>query len=395
TNGQVLQIGQTYTMSATPETGWLFADWSGGVSETSPALTFVMASNLVIIATFVEAGTPEPFTPIAGVFHGLYLEENFTDVTHAGFFTLTIGRDGRYGGTLHVAGKKHSARGRFAADGKATNSISTAAAGVLTVIWEADLDEPDIISGNVGDGAWVAPLYGDRDVFTSANPAPQAGKYTLIIPGTAGATESPVGDGYATVTVAANGTIRLKGKLADGTALVQNVPISKNGDWSLYDSLCGGRGVLLGWLRFADDGGNDLAGTLRWIKPAIAGGALYPAGFAVNSDAVGSHYLRPTGSDSVLQITDGLVILNGGNLPDSSNPETFGPKSKLVNNGPNTLKLIFTPASGLFRGTFKEAGTTQTIPLRGAVLQKQNVGSGYGIGEDQSGWIFFQTVPPP
>jgi hypothetical protein len=96
----------------------------------------------------------------------------------------------------------------------------------------------------------------------------------------------------------------------------------------------------------------------------------------------------------MLQITDGIVTLNGGNLPFSINPVTFGPSSKLVNDGPNTLKLTFTPASGLFSGTFKKTGTSKTYNIKGAVLQKQNYGSGYAPGSDQSGRVVFQAGSP-
>ena len=132
---------------------------------------------------------------------------------------------------------------------------------------------------------------------------------------------------------------------------------------------------------------------MRWIKPARPGGKLYPAGFAVDSDVIGSRYTPPIAPENMLQITDGEVILNGGNLPDSTNPVMFGPNSRLVNNGPNTLKLNFAPASGTFSGTFKEAGTTRIYPIKGVVLQRQNYGAGYAPGADQSGRVVFQAAP--
>jgi hypothetical protein len=110
-------------------------------------------------------------------------------------------------------------------------------------------------------------------------------------------------------------------------------------------------------------------------------------------DAIGSHYTPPTGGQSVLQLTDGFVMLMGGELPDIANPVTLGPKSTLTNNGLNTLKLKFTPASGLFSGTFKEAGTTKVFPIKGVVLQRQNTASGYAPGARQNGRVSLQAVP--
>jgi hypothetical protein len=392
TNGQVLQIGSNYTLIATPGAGSIFANWSGGVSESSSTLNFMMQSNLVIVANFVVRGTG-PFVPVAGVFSGLFFETNQVQADHSGFFTLRMTSAGKYFATLRTAGKKYLPHGRFSDDGRATNRIARAGASALTVIWEAHLQDSDLLSGSVSDGQWVAPLLGDRDIFNAGNPAPQAGRYTLIIPGTPGATDSPAGDGYATAVIDASGVVRLKGKLADGTPLVQNVAISKNGTVPLYGSLYNGRGVLLGWVQFADDGANDVSGTLRWIKPSLPSSKLYPAGFGVSSIAIGSRYTAPTGIDSVLQITDGVIILGGGDLPDSINPVTFGPNSKLVNNGPNALKLTFVPASGRFNGTFQETGTTMVFAIRGVVLQRQNIGSGYAPGTDQSGRVVFQAAP--
>jgi hypothetical protein len=139
TNGQSLQIGQSYTIVATPADGWVFANWSGGVSGSDPTLTFVMESNLVIVANFVPQGGNTPFVPVAGVFHGLFFEPGLSDATHAGFFTLKLNSAGRYNAAVRTRGRRFNARGQFASDGRATNHLGRASTSALTVIWEADL----------------------------------------------------------------------------------------------------------------------------------------------------------------------------------------------------------------------------------------------------------------
>src|SRR6202000_2029284 len=52
-NGKTLKIGQRYTLTATPGANMLFAGWSGSVSTNTPALKFVMQSNMVLQANFV------------------------------------------------------------------------------------------------------------------------------------------------------------------------------------------------------------------------------------------------------------------------------------------------------------------------------------------------------
>ena len=57
-NGQLLEIGRSYTMSARPATGFTFSNWSGGVASTSPEITFVMQPGLSLTANFTDASSP-------------------------------------------------------------------------------------------------------------------------------------------------------------------------------------------------------------------------------------------------------------------------------------------------------------------------------------------------
>jgi hypothetical protein len=57
-NGALLEIGNTYKLSAKAAKGFGFAGWSGGVNSDSSKLSFVMASNLVITANFADITRP-------------------------------------------------------------------------------------------------------------------------------------------------------------------------------------------------------------------------------------------------------------------------------------------------------------------------------------------------
>ena len=58
TNGELLQIGYSYTITALAGTGSVFINWTGGanmpliVLTNGPTLEFTMASNLVLVANF-------------------------------------------------------------------------------------------------------------------------------------------------------------------------------------------------------------------------------------------------------------------------------------------------------------------------------------------------------
>jgi len=57
-NGKELQLGSSYTLTATPKPGFAFYGWTGSLTNTSTKLTFVMSSNLTLKANFVDVQRP-------------------------------------------------------------------------------------------------------------------------------------------------------------------------------------------------------------------------------------------------------------------------------------------------------------------------------------------------
>jgi len=59
-----LQIGNVFSITSSPAAGFQFAgwtlstNWAGGALTTNPALSFVMATNLTLLATFVDTNPP-------------------------------------------------------------------------------------------------------------------------------------------------------------------------------------------------------------------------------------------------------------------------------------------------------------------------------------------------
>jgi len=54
-NGSLLQIGATYTMTASAGAWYVFTNWTGSLTTNGATLVFTMASNLTFTANFVPA----------------------------------------------------------------------------------------------------------------------------------------------------------------------------------------------------------------------------------------------------------------------------------------------------------------------------------------------------
>jgi hypothetical protein len=57
-NGQRLQLGQTYTITAQAGPGCSFINWTGSTNFSEPSLTFVMQTNLTFTANFTDPIAP-------------------------------------------------------------------------------------------------------------------------------------------------------------------------------------------------------------------------------------------------------------------------------------------------------------------------------------------------
>jgi hypothetical protein len=287
-------------------------------------------------------------------------------------------------------------------DGKATDQITPPGANALTVIWCLLFDGSDQVIGSVSDGVWTAPLLGDRAVPGAATNIAAPGPYTLVFPGArspaalqaasvAPLVDPPIGDSHGTATVDAKGTISLKSDLAEKLKVTQKVPLSKDGHWPLHVPLYSGKGLWLGWTNFADEESSDFSGDANWIKPPLPRAKHHAAGFIHTDLLTGSRYTAPTGTvDRIVAITNGLVILSGGNLPQPlTNTVTLGLGNNVTNGGPVPLSLKFKLPSGQMSGSFTPTGASS-----GVVLEKAGFASGYFLGTNASGRVRFQSAEP-
>jgi hypothetical protein len=390
TSGQFLEVARGYRLTATPGLGYVFSNWTGQASGVLPTLNFLMQTNMVVQANFV----PNPFLRVAGTFNGLYFETNAVRHESSGDVRLRVTASGRYSGVLRLAGRRYAASGQLDLQGRGTNSIVRPGTNTLTVTWGVDLHGLDVLTGTVSDGQWVAELLGDRALFNAAtNAAPYAGRSTFVVPPSFIAA-TPAADGWGTLKVNASGVAVGVGCLADGTKFVRKAPLSKNGAWPLYAPLYQLHGLLIGWIQFTNAPLEDLTGLVDWLKPTQPLSLFYPLGFTNQTTLTGSRYLPGNATNRVLALTNGAVILSGGNLSRTwTNAIALDATHHVSNASPNQLTLTLSPATGLFKGSFLDTGTVRTVAFRGAVLQKSTNGAGFFLGTNQSGRVLLEARP--
>jgi len=224
--------------------------------------------------------------------------------------------------------------------------------------------------GTVSDGTWTANLSGDRAAFDGrTGTAPQAARYTLLIPGRHGSSTEPGGDSYATLSVSRTGKLVLSASLADGTKSTQSSAVAKHGQAPVFLGLYRGRGLLMGWLTFTNLPSDDLTGDLAWTKESGAGGP-YPNGFALATAAAGSRYVKPATGVGVLNLPSGTLALTGaGLIPGFTNQVTLDSRNRIASPNSSQLTMKVNLSSGAFSGSLRQPGAVKPITFGGAVLQ--------------------------
>lgn len=373
-----LVVGQTYSVTAVPATGYQFAGWSGSVQSSSATITFTMTANMSLQANFVV----NPYTTAAATYNGLFNESDEVRLNSAGSFNVYLDVNGNFSAWAQIGYSRYQFAGKLDLNLRATNVVTRWDGTPLTVELQVGHGATaGQITGRVSDGVWTAPLAGGRSSASS----PFVGEYTVVIPGTAGNPALPAGDGYATLHVAADGLGTMNGTLADGTAFSQTAYVTTDGDWPLYVSLYAGKGNIISWLSFTNLSTSDVSGNLVWIKQAGASTTSYPAGFTVGTKAVGSVYLQPNETGKALDLAGAVVTFSGGELTSSfNNVVSVNAGSQVVNLSSSEMSFLIAKLTGTFSGEVHVPATGVMRSLKGVVLQKQTAAYGSMMGASLS-----------
>lgn len=284
-------------------------------------------------------------------------------------------------GSLIIDGVAYKGGLKFSATGLAAGSWFTKG-GSIPVSFALSLDGNGgvIMTGTIAGRTVVM----DRAEFRTTNPAPAGtvGRYTFIIQGSslAGAPVLPGGSGYGIMEVLADGSVLVKGKLADNTAYTASSRITLGGGVPVLAALYPS-GATRGW--WSSDmtldlaAANDLTGAIDWHKPAQASG-LYPDAADFTGNLIGSYYTPGVGlpapltaTVATLTVPIGATTYTGTGTPSAPSPIV----GKFKISGANVAqRCTLYATTGIITG-----GGTGLRGFNAVILQKQVLILGYGI----------------
>jgi hypothetical protein len=337
--------------------------------------------------------SPNSFGDVSGAYNGLFFATN--QVRSAGAFSLFVNGRGIYSGYLQTGGTRASFRGQLDPWCRAFNFVSGANNQSLTLRFHIGNNGPGQLIGQISDGATISGLTAGRAwANTLTAPAPFAGRYTCVLPGQGSDPSSPQGFGFGTAQITTRGLVMLAATLADGTHVSQSAPVSEDATWPFFAPLYSGAGSVMSLLTFTNRAGDDLNGMMTWIKPAMSNTRYYPAGFANQSQMIGSTYNVPSpGTRPVLNLPSTSIAFTSGDIGSGfANAISIGPSSRIVNYSSNQLNMTFSIPNGTFQGTVINPVNNRMLPFNGVAFQKSASGYGLLFGTHQSSSVLFGSA---
>jgi hypothetical protein len=365
-----------------PQFSWVAYDPATG----NGAFGYNEGANATI--EYVERSADETnwWDTAQGSYLGLFYEDP-ASAASSGAISVSMGSKGFYSGRLRVGMRSRSFSGRFDTLGAASNIVNLERQSPAALALQIGRGDPAMISGHLTAGAWTANVCAYREAYNAkSKPAPCAGLYTIVLPGSAA---EPEGHSYGSVKVSEGGLVSFKGRLADGTKVANAAGLTGAQLWPVYVPLNSGKGMLLGWLTFTSQNGSNIVGDLVWTKAAASKTRYYPNGFTNQCTARASLYNPPASPDSVL-LTPAQVsaTFSGGDLSsDFTLPLELETSGRVRNLSDAKSSMKFSLSTGLFQGRVVDPVSGDSLNFGGAVLLNQNMGFGLLLGSDKTSGV--------
>jgi hypothetical protein len=234
------------------------------------------------------------------------------------------------------------------------------------------------------------------------NPKTDKGQYTAILQaGRSFALETvniPRGSGWAKMSVAPGGAVRILGKLADGSSISFGNVLTRANELPFLVVLNGKTGQISGSIVFdpGSEGSDAHGSTGKWFNAAKPGDALYPAGWplGMNVEFWASKFIPPAKGSGANALgiaevagagVNGSVVFTDGGLPERrSNFLSMTAGNRWIAGegadgyvAAENVQIVMAPKTGEVSGSFTHPVSGRAVSFRGVAYQKTHVASGY------------------
>jgi hypothetical protein len=379
----------------------------GGV-DSSPASTFTIQVS--------------PTPSVGGKYRGMVEPPAGAPRTHAqlGRMEINVSENRSLTGKLLLGGKSFPLKGGFDNQGiaifgrnGATLPLVRKGLSPLTLRVTTDLTAVEaVIVGDVFDGAtpfahFVAEHDGydaqHRVPITLLNPGTDGGNYTGVFTaqpapnGGLNADQFPAGDGWTTLKIAPTGTVKMRGRFADGTKFSYTSALNKANVLPFYAPLYKTAGAVGGLLEFNTTAATKIESPgLTWFRPAQSQ-PRYPAGWpngitlgfmGASRNMVSERNALPEGT-AQLELTGGDLV-----APGLTRTLSVGAKNKVsvVDRGDEQLRITI-KANGEWSGAFLHPLNRKRASASGVIVRDLHEARGFFLGPTSSGHALIETAP--
>jgi hypothetical protein len=369
-DGKPVNIGSSYTVTAIPAANYLFANWTGSITSSTPTIHFTVTNDMVLQANFVT----NQFIEAAGRYEGVTVG---IAAPPPAYIALQVNRTGAYSGSVRFPSRVLSFSGKF--DPSLNSQPSVLKDGTNNYTLSTTFVSPSNMIANLASPNWQSDLLLRKVAQRSdAN----AGRYTLIISNQEATGVTSFGAG----TAIANqfGSTRYSAKLADDTVVAGSAPFWSDG-FPIFKSVYTAGAGIFGWVAPEQD--YHWAMWYRSVAPPRASATFTnfpaPATFPYQPPARGTRFIdveNPvlvlSGADLLEPVTNNLALNTYNQIAATSTSLRW-------------LQVTANPTYGTFNGTFSHPVTKAMIRFDGAVNQGAGTGYGHFVSNGKIGSVYF------
>ena len=411
---------------------WLRGDVElPGATQPSLVLAKVLAASAgtyrVRISNEVGSVMSDPvelqilsWRDLSGYYQAVLAHDNSTDPSeqkYPGRVTVRLSTSGAFSGKLEYEGHGYVFRGRFTPEMTYTKQIRRGRLPAITLQLQLDASRVLMIaevSHQLPAGAFSSSAVVFPTRYTNVRPAPQEGRYTLLMNPEVGAATAPAVPGYAVVTVWKTGTVRFAGRVADGTVVVCSAFVHADGSVALHSMVkypfrSQGRaryvtvGSVIGPVNLDPLGGmNAVTGEVEWVKKrATPTNSVWSGGGSTLLALEGSVYQPPASDQPVIGLpagSDSFVLNVTGPVPGGAISRilhiTETNRFPFVLANPERFSLKLYRSTGWVSGTYFDLTVRKWRVLRGVALQAQGEIVGFFWVGSEVGQFAVEPVIP-